>query len=338
MRALVYTGPEHIELREEPDPVAEAEDVLIEVGAVGICGSDMHAYLGHDERRPAPLILGHEAAGIVRGGPHDGKRVVVNPLVTCGVCRDCTSGRENLCAKREIISMPPRQGAFAEKIVIPARNIVEVPDALDMTHAALAEPLATSWHGVQLAKRHSAVPLDQARALVMGSGAVGLGAALALRGLGCKDVTVAETNELRRRTATSQGFERVADPTAEGALDAGFADVVIDAVGNKHTRAAAVRSARPGSVIVHIGLGDGVDGFDARRVTLQEITFVGAYTYTMNDFRETLAAMASGALGDLDWIEARALEDGIQAFDDLLQGRTAAAKIILNPAVSLMRE
>lgn len=332
MRALVYTGPEHIELREEPDPVAEAEEVLIEVGAVGICGSDMHAYLGHDDRRPAPLILGHEAAGIVRGGSHDGMRVVVNPLVTCGACRDCTSGRENLCAKREIISMPPRPGAFAEKIVIPARNIVEVPDALDMTHAALAEPLATSWHGVQLAKRYSAVPLDQARALVMGAGAVGLGAALTLRALGCKDVTVAETNELRRRTATSQGFEKVVDPTVESALEAGFADVVIDAVGNKHTRAAAVRSARPGSVIVHIGLGDGVDGFDARRVTLQEITFVGAYTYTMNDFKETLAAMASGALGDLDWIEARALEDGIQAFDDLLQGRTAAAKIILNPA------
>ena len=332
MRALVYTGPQQIELRDEPDPVASTEDVLIEVGAVGICGSDMHAYLGHDERRPAPLILGHEAAGVVRGGAHDGKRVVVNPLVTCGTCRDCTSGRENLCAKREIISMPPRQGAFAEKIVIPARNIVEVPDALDMTHAALAEPLATSWHGVALAKRHSALPLDQARALVMGSGAVGLGAALALRALGCSDVTVAETNELRRSTALSQGFGTVVDPTVEGALDGGFADVVIDAVGNKHTRAAAVHSARPGSVIVHIGLGDGVDGFDARRVTLQEITFVGAYTYTMNDFKETLAAMASGALGDLEWIEARALEDGIQAFDDLLQGRTAAAKIILNPA------
>jgi L-iditol 2-dehydrogenase len=332
MRALVYTGPKRIVLQEAPDPVASGEDVLIEVGAVGICGSDMHAYLGHDDRRPAPLILGHEAAGVVRGGTHDGKRVVVNPLVTCGTCRDCTSGRENLCANREIISMPPRQGAFAEKIVIPARNIVEVPDDLDMTHAALAEPLATSWHGVTLAERHSAVPIGNARSLVMGAGAIGLGAALALRAFGCADVTVAETNELRRRTATVQGFKNVVDPAQGDALDAGFADVVIDAVGNKHTRAAAVRAARPGSVIVHIGLGDGVDGFDARRVTLQEITFVGAYTYTMNDFKETLAAMASGALGNLDWIEARALEDGIQAFDDLLEGRTGAAKIILHPA------
>jgi len=331
MRALVYTGPKQIVLQDAPDPVAASDDVLIEVGAVGICGSDMHAFLGHDERRPAPLILGHEAAGIVRGGPMDGKRVVVNPLVTCGVCRDCLSGRENLCSKREIISMPPRQGAFAEKIVVPMRNVIEVPEGLDMTKAALAEPLATSWHGVTLADRHTARPLAEARALVMGSGAVGLGAALSLRAFGCHDVTVAETNALRRETALSQGFTNVVDPTVEGTLDAGFADVVIDAVGNKHTRAASVRSARPGSVIVHIGLGDGVDGFDARRVTLQEITFVGAYTYTMIDFRGALTAMASGALGNLDWIEARLLEDGIQAFDDLLEGRTGAAKIVLNP-------
>ena len=156
MKALVYTGPQTIVLQDAADPIASAGDVLIEVGAVGICGSDMHAYMGHDERRPAPLILGHEAAGVVQGGVHDGKRVVVNPLVTCGVCRDCLSGRENLCAKREIISMPPRQGAFAEKIVVPARNIIEVPAWLDLAPAALAEPLATSWHAVTLAARQSA--------------------------------------------------------------------------------------------------------------------------------------------------------------------------------------
>lgn len=331
MKALVYTGPQKIVFQDSPEPEAGQGDVLISVGAVGICGSDMHAFLGHDERRPAPLILGHEAAGVVQGGADDGMRVVVNPLVTCGVCRDCLSGRENLCAKREIISMPPRQGAFAEKIVVPRRNIIEVPDNLDLTHAALAEPLATSWHGVTLAARHAERPLSEARALVMGSGAVGLGAALALRAFGCMDVTVAETNALRRQTAVDQGFAKVVDPSAEGSLEAGFADVVIDAVGNKHTRAAAVRSARPGSVIVHIGLGDGADGFDARRVTLQEITFVGAYTYTMIDFRATLAAMASGALGNLAWIEERTLADGVGAFDDLLAGRTGAAKIVLHP-------
>ena len=86
-----------------------------------------------------------------------------------------------------------------------------------------------------------------------------------------------------------------------------------------------------GEFFRRLGLGDGVDGFDARRVTLQEITFVGAYTYTMIDFQATLRAMASGALGDLDWIEERTLADGIGAFGDLLAGRTGAAKIVLRP-------
>lgn len=331
MKALVYTGPETIQFQDASEPIPGDGDVLIEVGAVGICGSDMHAFLGHDDRRPAPLILGHEAAGIIRGGADEGARVVINPLVTCGKCRDCLSGRENLCAKREIISMPPRQGAFAERLIVPRRNIIEVPDNLDLTHAALAEPLATSWHGVVLACQHAVRPLSESRALVMGSGAVGLGAALALRAFGCSDVTVAETNPLRRETAERAGFTKIVDPTVENALAEGSVEIVIDAVGNKHTRAASIRAARPGGVIVHIGLGDGVDGFDARRLTLQEISFIGAYTYTMTDFHATVAAMASGALGDLEWIEERPLSDGVAAFDDLLHGRTGAAKIVLNP-------
>lgn len=331
MKALVYTGPETIQFQEASEPIPGSGDVLIEVGAVGICGSDMHAFLGHDDRRPAPLILGHEAAGTIRGGAHDGARVVINPLVTCGKCSDCLSGRENLCAKREIISMPPRQGAFAERLIVPQRNIINVPDNLDLTHAALAEPLATSWHGVVLATQHAVRPLAESRALVMGSGAVGLGAALALRAFGCSDVTVAETNPLRRETAERAGFAKIVDPTVKNALAEGSVEIVIDAVGNKHTRAGAIHAARPGGVIVHIGLGDGVDGFDARRLTLQEISFIGAYTYTMTDFNATVAAMASGALGDLEWIEERPLSDGVAAFDDLLHGRTGAAKIVLNP-------
>lgn len=331
MKALVYTGPERIEFTDMPMPEPGAGEVLIRIGAVGICGSDMHAYLGHDERRPAPLILGHEAAGVVHGGPDDGRRVVINPLVTCGECRDCLSGRANLCGKREIVSMPPRQGAFAEMMSIPRRNLIDVPDNLSLTLAALAEPLATSWHGVTLADRHGARPTAESHALVFGSGAVGLGAALVLRAFGCASVTIAETNPLRRDTALAAGFTRVLDPSTPGALTQGSADIVIDAVGNKHTRGGAVQAARPGGVIVHIGLGDGVDGFDARRLTLQEIAFIGAYTYTMADFHATVAAMASGALGDLSWIDERSLGDGIVAFDDLHAGRTGAAKIVLHP-------
>ena len=127
MKALVYSDPETLEYRDVPKPSPDEGHVLVRVMASGVCGSDMHAYLGHDERRPAPLILGHEAAGIVASGPETGRRVTFNPLVTCGQCRECLSGRTNLCASRQIVSMAPRQGAFAEYVTIPQDNLITVP-------------------------------------------------------------------------------------------------------------------------------------------------------------------------------------------------------------------
>ena len=118
MKALVYTGVETLNLCDVPDPVAGDGEVLVKIDSVGICGSDMHAFLGHDARRPAPLILGHEAAGVIVGGASDGVRVTLNPLVACGSCRACRAGRDNLCPKRQIISMPPREGGFAQFVAI----------------------------------------------------------------------------------------------------------------------------------------------------------------------------------------------------------------------------
>ena len=178
MKALVYTALETLEFREMPDPVPTKGDNLIRVEAVGICGSDMHAYLGHDERRPAPLILGHEVAGIVIEGPLKDKRVTVNPLVTCGMCRACLEGRTNLCPTRQLISMPPREGGFAELLTMPSANLVEVPDDVPLDKAALAEPLAVCWHAVKLCKQVLYTDLTDLRALVIGGGAIGVGSAL----------------------------------------------------------------------------------------------------------------------------------------------------------------
>ena len=113
MKALGYDGPEEMGFRDVPDPTPNAGEHLIRVESVGICGSDMHGYLGHDSRRPAPLILGHEAAGVIVEGPRAGDRVTINPLVPCGTCPACRAGRQNICPNRELISMPPREGAFA---------------------------------------------------------------------------------------------------------------------------------------------------------------------------------------------------------------------------------
>src|SRR5690349_123687 len=205
MKAIVYTGPNSLELRDEPEPTPASDEVLVRVEAVGICGSDMHAYHGHDSRRPAPLILGHEAAGRVMTGPRAGKRVTINPLVTCGACEYCESDREHLCPSRQILSMPPRPGAFAEIVRVPERNLVEVPEGFDIAKAALAEPVAVSYHAVSHGVRLLARPLSASQCAVLGGGAIGLAAALVLRMNGASEVFVGEPNSARRETIARAG-------------------------------------------------------------------------------------------------------------------------------------
>lgn len=326
MKALVYDGVETLTYRDMPTPVADAGEELIRIDAVGICGSDMHAYLGHDARRPAPLILGHEAAGVIIGGPQDGMRVTVNPLVTCQTCAACRSGRENLCPNRQIISMQPREGAFAQFVTMPPENLVEVPAEISLARAALAEPLAVSWHAVRLALA-ALHPADTRRALIIGGGAIGLAAALALRAMKVDDVTIVEPNAARRRFLREICNQTAVEETREQY------PIVIDAVGYAATRAAASARATAGGVIAHIGLGEDLGGLDIRRMTLQEITFIGTYTYTMQDFRDTAAAIFDGRLGALDWTEQRPLSQGVAAFKELRQGTVAAPKIVLLPWV-----
>ncbi len=324
MKALVYEGVETLTFREVEDPVADDDCTLVRVEASGICGSDMHAYLGHDARRPAPLILGHEAAGVIAEGARQGQRVTINPLVHCGQCRACKAGRENLCAARQIISMPPREGAFAQYVAIPPSNLIEVPSDVPLTKAALAEPLAVGWHAVRLGLE--ALPDHSAsETLVIGGGAIGVAAALALKAMGQSSITVAEPN-LARRTYLQErcGLDAVAEAN-------GQYELVVDAVGYAATRQIASEFVRPGGVILHIGLGEDLGGLDVRRMTLQEITFIGTYTYTVQDFEDTARAIFGGQLGALDWVEERALACGADAFSDIRSGRVAAPKVVLTP-------
>lgn len=330
MKALVYTQPETLEYQDVPLPTLDEGHALVRVMASGVCGSDMHAYLGHDDRRPAPLILGHEAAGIVASGPEEGWRVTFNPLVTCGTCRECVAGRTNLCASRQIVSMAPRQGAFAEYISIPYENLITVPDKVPLEHAALTEPLACGWHGVRVGLKATDPKPEDAECLVIGGGAIGFGAALALAAKGVKNVTLIEANAERRSFLEGMCDATIIAP--DELSETSLFDLIIDGVGFAKTRAVGTAHARPGGAIVHIGLGENEGGLDIRRMTLQEITFIGTYTYTMNDFQQTAQAIFDGRLGSLDWIDTQPLSQGADVFRNIRAGKSAAPKTILIPA------
>ena len=171
MKALVYTDTEELTYREEKDPIKTEGESILKVHASGICGSDMHAYHGKDERRVPPLILGHEVSGKILDGKFKDKNAVLNPLITCGKCEYCSSGNEHLCPNRVLLGMNipyERQGAFAELIKVPETNIYEIPERLNIKEASVAEPTAVSLHAVLMGENSIKKPLSECRTLVQG--------------------------------------------------------------------------------------------------------------------------------------------------------------------------
>lgn len=333
MKALVYTQPNEIQLLDRPYPEIDDGEVIVRIDAVGICGSDMHAFHGHDPRRNPGLVLGHEFSGTIADthapSLSRGTRVTGNPLITCGHCEYCEQGRDNLCVNRTMVGMT-RPGAFAQYMSIPASSIIEIPPDMPAAHAAVTEPAATALHALNLSMRALTRPLPETRTLVIGGGAIGMLSALLLRSYGCRTVELAEVNPLRRASAARHAGCHTFNPLETAAPDNRF-DFVIDAVGAKATRALALAAVKPGGVIMHIGLQDWASEIDMRKLTLAEITLLGSYTYSMADLRATVQALHQGAFGSLEWLDIRPLDEGGQVFAELDKGRIAASKVILTP-------
>ncbi|MGI9337606.1 MAG: zinc-dependent alcohol dehydrogenase [Gammaproteobacteria bacterium] len=331
MKALMLTGTRQLALTNAPQPQDKSGgDIVVRIAAVGICGSDMHAYLGHDERRPPPLILGHESAGETASG----KKVIINPLVVCGSCDYCRAGRDNLCVNRQLMSMPPRPGSFAEYASAPERNLIPLPEGLTMEQGALAEPLACGHHTAALAVHHLQKDAADSRVMIIGGGAIGVASALSLMARGMGEVRIVETNTARRaaladlfpgRLITTLPPETIPAPQDK------MAEVIIDAVGNESSRILASAYVAPGGAVVHIGLASGEGGFDIRRLTLQEILLSGSYTYTAAEFAETVQWMAAGKLGALNWYQTRPLADGAKVFASLQKSEIPTPKTLLLP-------
>ena len=332
MQALVYTDTQTLVYREEKDPKLISGESIIKVAASGICGSDMHAYHGKDERRIPPLILGHEVSGIINKGESSGKKVVLNPLITCGECDYCKNGREHLCGKRIILGMNrplERQGGFAEYVSIPNKNIYELPKNLSMKEAPIAEPCAVALHAVELGEKELSKPIKDIKALLIGAGAIGLLCGLILSKVKkCKEITIVDPNDKRLKESMkyldADGF----NPASKNILKDNF-DIVFDTVGLETTRKQAIECIKPGGIIIHIGLSQPAGSFDFRKTTLQEITFIGTYCYTNKDFEKTLNILNNKEIGSLEWIEYRKLKEGISAFKEIHDGTCSAPKIIL---------
>ena len=334
MQALVYTGTNKIDFREEKDPIAKPGETLIKVKASGICGSDMHAYHGNDERRIPPLILGHEVSGTSLDGKYKNKDVVINPLISCEKCDYCNNQREHLCPERTMIGMSTpikREGGLAELVSVPEKNIFEVPKKLSIKEAALAEPAAVALHAVLLAEQNLKKPLSECKILIQGAGAIGLLCGLVLnREKKSTNIIMSDPNKKRLDECAKYLKANFVSPNDKSIKENNF-DLILESVGLEVTRHQAIKSIAPGGTIVHIGLTQPSGTFNFKKLTIQEITLVGTYCYTNMDFQKTLEILTEKKLGDLGWIEYRDLKKGSEAFNEIHNGTCVAPKIILIP-------
>ena len=334
MQALVYTGTNKIDFREEKDPIVKPGESLIKVKASGICGSDMHAFHGNDERRIPPLILGHEVSGTSLDGKYKNKDVVINPLISCENCDYCKNEREHLCPERTMIGMSTpikREGGLAELVSVPEKNIFEVPEKLSIKEAALAEPAAVALHAVLLAEQNLKKPLSECKILIQGAGAIGLLCGLVLnKEKKTTNIIMSDPNKKRLDECGKYLKASFVSPKDKSIKENNY-DLILESVGLEVTRHQAIKSIAPGGTIIHIGLTQPSGTFDFKKLTIQEITLVGTYCYTNKDFKKTLDILREKKLGDLGWIEYRDLKKGSEAFQEIHNGTCIAPKIILIP-------
>ena len=343
MKALTLTAPSQFTYGDTPEPELGPDEVLVEVKACGICGSDIHGMDGSSGRRIPPIIMGHEASGVVARvgsnvtGWSAGDRVAFDSMIYCGECESCRTGHTNLCPERRIIgvSCPDyrRHGAFAEFVAIPRHLLLPLPEGLSFEEAAFGEPVGVALHAVNLVK-----PAPGDTAVVVGAGLIGLLVIQALKRAGCSRVLAVDLDESRLALALQLGADHSIKATVPDALQqirswAGEdgADIAMEVVGITPTIQLAVRSVRKGGKVGAVGNLKPVVEFPLQEVVTREITVYGSCA-SSGEYAEALQAVADGSIRVTPLISARAsIADGQEWFDRLYANGGDLLKVILHP-------
>jgi 2-desacetyl-2-hydroxyethyl bacteriochlorophyllide A dehydrogenase len=332
MRALVYTAPGRVEIEERPRPLPQPGEAEIAIETAGVCGSDISGFLGHSSLRRPPLVLGHELVGRLP----DGKRVVANPLISCGRCRACVSGAQNLCESWKLLGLGTTPGTFAEYIAMPRAHVYEIPDSLTAEQAILTEPLANVVHLLRIV-----APPAFFRLAIVGAGTMGALALLTALRVGARDVLVVDVNDQRLATMRKLGASAVANvsPAEEGQCIAGLSydyDVVIDASGSAAARQMAFDLCRPGGQVVLLGMGSQRSEVNFVSSIRKEHRVVMSFAYTPVDFRRALDLLIADEINLTPWTIRMPLERGQEAFERMSREPGVSLKMMLDiaPAVS----
>lgn len=324
-KTFYMTAVEKIEAGEAPMPKLGADDVLIQVKSVGICGSDLHYYRSGaigDFKVEFPFVLGHEAAGIVAEVGENvsmlkkGDRVCMEPGIPCMKCEECLTGHYNLCRDVRFWATPPYDGVLSEYVSHPAAFTFKIPNNMSFTEGALVEPLAIGLHACNM----GGVKLGQSVAIV-GAGCIGLVTLLAAKAYGATQIIVGDVLDKRLEKARELGAIAINTKEEDFAarvmeLTGGRgADVCIDCAGFSATVDSCLSAAKPAGMVIIVGLGqDRVDGFNTSIMSTKELTVKSIFRYR-NLFPTAINAIADGRI-DVNTIVSHrfSFEDTIQAF------------------------
>ena len=343
MKALLLSEYNKLDMADLTTPSPGPDELLIQVAACGICGSDVHGFDGSTGRRIPPIVMGHEAAGTVVevgqavSGYSPGDRVTFDSTVFCGVCSFCRAGDVNLCNNRQVIGVScgeyRRAGAFAEYLTIPARVAYTLPEDLSFAEAAMLEAVSVALHGVAVSEMKGSETV-----LVIGAGMIGLLLLQAARAAGAAHVFVSDVDATRLRLATEMGadetFLHSGTKLTEEILkrtEGHGVDLVLEAVGRDETIATGIDCVRKGGTVTLVGNISPQVNLPLQKVVSRQIRLQGSCA-SAGEYPEAMKLIAAGKIKVASLITAIApLRDGPEWFARLHAREPNLMKIVLDP-------
>lgn len=298
MKANYLMENEVLEFKEVDKPEINADQVLVKIKSVGICGSDMHYYkhgrIG-DFVVEEPLILGHESAGEIQEvgsdveGLKPGDAVAIEPGVPCRVCEYCKTGRYHLCPDVIFMATPPVDGAFVEYVSYPADFVYKLPENVSYEEGAFLEPMVVGMNAAQKAE----ISLGD-KVIILGAGPIGLVTLQAVKAAGASDITITDINEMRLNKAAEMGATRVINVREEDIKDSGEYDVVLEAAGVVQTTRQTVELVKRGGTVVLIGMTpESSFEYPVAKILAKEVTVKGIFRYA-NLYKRAINLVETG--------------------------------------------
>lgn len=340
MKALRYLGPNTLEVRQLPDPVPQSGEVLLRVRACGICGSDVHGYLGLTGRRIPPMTMGHEFAAEVVGAGHatagfkPGDSVVVQPINFCGECVNCKRGLTNMCLNKKFFGVLTVDGALAEYVAVPEKLLYHLPAGCSYEMGALTEPYAVAYGS--LVKSGS---LKDQTVMIIGAGTIGLCILQLAKLHNPQTVVVCDLSEARLQAALDLGADAVINPGNEEYLEAverltggRMLDVTIEAVGVEATANQSVKALKVGGVSVWVGMSQKEMTINMQDVVCSAREIRGSFNYTHKEFGEVVNLLGSGKIAAEKLIsKIISLKEAPDTFAALHEHPDRYIKILVDP-------